>query len=78
MAFQARTKTTLALRAGNIALTPVGNPLNSFSLIHLITGYRQSLSVKRAIVHNHAVDFLLAEQSVFDYYPQLRGISERT
>jgi len=34
MAFQAGTETTLALRAGNIALTPVGNGLNSFSLIH--------------------------------------------
>jgi len=34
MAFQAGTQTTLALRAGNIALTPVGNGSNSFSLIH--------------------------------------------
>jgi len=34
MAFQAGTQTTLALRAGNIALTSVGNGLNSFSLIH--------------------------------------------
>jgi len=34
MIFQAGTQTTLALRAGNIALTPVGNGLNSFSLIY--------------------------------------------
>jgi len=34
MAFQAGTQTTLALRAENIAMTPVGNGLNSFSLIH--------------------------------------------
>jgi len=34
MAFQAGTQTTLALRAGNIALTSAGNELNRFSLIH--------------------------------------------
>jgi len=34
MAFQAGTQTTLALPPGNIALTSVGNGLNSFSLIH--------------------------------------------
>jgi len=34
MAFQAGTQTTLTLRAENIAMTAVGNGLNSFSLIH--------------------------------------------
>jgi len=35
MAFQAGTQITLALRAANIALTPVGKGSRRFSLIHL-------------------------------------------